>query len=217
MILVLAAMALAGTTAPVVAVEQSQAWIKAEANRSEMKKPPAFIDGPKAELPEAEKAQGHHGDVVVQGIIGIDGRMKEARVRTSSGVTALDEIALAAARASTLTPAKDITDASIPVVISMPFEFVAYKSATGGLFDYKCGQFVRDMDWWRSVNPEKTFKDHELYRMELGFQMLSLIQRARGNHQLLQKNIRGFDDKWNATMELCRRKPDILQHSALQR
>jgi TonB family protein len=202
----------------IAAVEQSQTWAEAEANRQKMKVAPSFVEGPRAELPESEKTHGHHGPVVIQGIIGIDGRMHEARVKVASGALAIDEIALAAAAASIFLPAKDANGIPLPVVISMPFDLVAYKASGGmGILQYKCSQFVRDMDWWKSVNPDKTFKEHELYKMEIGFEMLSLIQRARGNQALLSQSVAGFEVRWSAAIDLCRKKPDMLQRDAIYR
>ncbi|MCP1471106.1 TonB family protein [Sphingobium sp. OAS761] len=201
-----------------VATGQSQTWTEADANKPKMKVAPSFVEGPRAELPESEKALGHHGPVVVQGIIGIDGKMSEARIKLTSNAPVLDQIALAAANASTFTPAKDANGAPLPVVISMPFDLVAYKAPGGmGILQYKCAQFVRDMDWWKSVNPDKSFKDHELYKMEIGFEMLSLIQRARGDQEALRQSIAGFETRWNAAIDFCRKKPNVLQRDAIYR
>lgn len=201
-----------------VATGQSQTWTGADANKPKMKVAPSFVEGPRAELPESEKALGHHGPVVVQGIIGIDGKMSEARIKLTSNAPVLDQIALASANASTFTPAKHANGAPLPVVISMHFDLVAYKARGGmGILQYKCAQFVRDMDWWKSVNPDKSFKDHELYIMEIGFEMLSLIQRARGDQEALRQSIAGFETRWNAAIEFCRKKPNVLQRDAIYR
>lgn len=202
----------------VVPTEQSQTWTEADANRPKMKIAPSFVEGPRAELPEQEKALGHHGPVIIQGVIGPDGKMSEARIKLTSNAPVLDQIALAAANASTFTPAKDANGAPLPVVISMPFDLVAYKAPGGmGILQYKCAQFVRDMDWWRSVNPDKSFKEHELYKMEIGFEMLSLIQRARGDQEALRQSIAGFETRWKAAIDFCRKKPNGLQRDAIYR
>lgn len=86
---------------------ESAAWAEAKANRAKIKTAPTFIDGPKADLPEAEKALGHHGPVVVEGIIGTDGRMTEVRIKETSHAAAVDRIAIEAALGSTFMPAKD--------------------------------------------------------------------------------------------------------------
>jgi TonB family protein len=196
----------------------SAAWSAAEANRDRVKTAPSFVDGPHADLTDAEKALGHHGPVLIQGIIGLDGKMAEARVKTSSGAPTLDGIALAAATASTFVPAKDADGAALPVVIVMPFDLVAYKAVGGmGITKYSCAQFVRDMDWWASAHPDKTFKDHELYRMELGFEMMAMISQARGNNAALGKSINAFADRWTAAIDLCRTKPTMLQRDAIYR
>ncbi len=217
MIIGLAAMALAAA-APQATPTPTQAWAMAEANRPSMRTPPQFVEGPKAVLPNSEKAQGHHGEVVIEAILDIDGSMKEARVRQTSGAPALDDIALAAANATIFTPAKDANGAPLSVIISMPFDLVAYKSASGGIYAYKCGQFSRDMDWWRSVHPTQSFEDHELYKMELGMAISSMIQEgSRGSPADFKEGIQAFDKRWNAAIEMCRKKPDMLQKDAIYR
>lgn len=188
-----------------------------QANKAKVVTRPDFINGPPADLPASEKALGHHGLVVIEGVVGSDGRMHAASVKTSSGVPTLDAIALAAAQGSTFTPAKDAAGAALPVLISMPFEFAAYRSATGGIYQYKCDQFVRDMDWWRQANPQKPYKEHELYKILSGFRILALLRSAGGDHTKVLKAINGFETKWNAAIELCRRKPTMLQKDAIYR
>lgn len=198
--------------APVV---QSQAWTEAEANRPRMKTAPTLVDGPQAELPEAEKALGHHGPVIIQGVIGIDGRMHEARVKRASGAPTLDQLALAAANASTFTPAKDADGVSLPVVNSMRYELAAYEFTGERLIlHYKCDQFVRDMDWWKSVHPDTSVKEHELYQAELGLEVLTSIRGARANHDALRQRIAAFEARWNAAIAFCRRNPNAQKRDA---
>lgn len=212
----LAALLQVPAATPATAQTADQALrVEAQANRARMKAPPTFIDGPHAVLPDAEKAQGHHGQVVIDGVIAPDGRMHAARVKTSSELPTLDAIALAAAEHSRFAPAKDAAGAPLAVLISMPFDLVAYKSAKGGVFEYRCDQFVRDMEWWHGAHPQKAYSEHELYRMELGVQMLSLIQAARGDQDRLRKAIAAFDGKWIAAIEACRKTPTKLQKDAL--
>ena len=188
---------------------------EAKANRDKMTTKPSFVNGPRAELPESERALGHHGAVIIEGVIGLDGKMHATWVKTSSGLPSLDKIALAAAQASSFMPGKNSAGVPIPILTSMPFELVAYKSATGGIFEYHCDQFVRDMDWWHVANPQKPYSDHELYKMESGLIMLTLIQSAKGDQSKLREALAVFDNKWNAAIEQCRRKPRLLQKDAL--
>ena len=201
-------------TAPVV----TAAWSEATANRARIKVAPTFIDGPRAELPEAEKALGHHGRVVVEGIIGIDGTMTEARIRQTSNAPALDKIALDAAIASSFTPAKDVDGQLLPVVVAMPFDLVAYKSEQGmGILQYTCEQFVRDMDWWRSVNTGTPFSEHELHQLESGMDFAAAISRVNGDYARLKGFSSDFDKRWLAAIDYCRKKPKILQRDAIFR
>ena len=197
---------------------ESAAWREAAANRTRIKTAPAFVDGPRAQLPDAERALGHHGSVVIQGIIGTDGKLIEARVKQTSHAPVLDQIALDAAQASTFTPARDADGTPLPIIISMPFDLFAYKSEESmGILEYSCEQFVRDMDWWRSVNPGKSFKEHELYRLESGMEFAAAIQRAGNNRKAQNKAGAGFEQRWDAAIAYCRKKPRTLQRNAIFR
>lgn len=201
-----------------VAQDAGDAWREAVANRGKLKVAPGFTGGPRAELPEAEKALGHHGSVLVEGIIGIDGRMTSVRVKQTSHAPVLDRIAVDAALASTFTPAKDADGAALAIVVAMPFDLVAYKAEQGmGIMQYTCDQFVRDMDWWKSVNPEKPFKDHELYKLESGMEFAAAISRAKGDYATIQGFSADFDQRWDVAIAYCRKKPKILQRDAIFR
>jgi len=193
-------------------------WAQAKENRAKVKTPPAFIEGPRAELPEAEKALGHHGPVVIEGIIGVDGRMTEVRVKRTSHAPLLDEIAVDAARASTFTPAKDANGVPLSIIVAMPFDLVAFKSDQEmGIMQYTCEQFVRDMDWWKSVNPDKPFKDHELYKLESGMEFAAVALQANRDNAKLEGFSAEFDQRWLAAIAYCRKKPRVLQRDAIFR
>ncbi len=200
------------------AVPDSPAWSQAKANRPRIKTAPRFINGPHAELTEAEKALGHHGPVVVEGIIGVDGRMTEVRVKRTSHSPSVDRIAIEAALASTFAPATDADGAPLPIIVAMPFDLVAYKSNEGpGMVQYTCAQFVRDMDWWRSVNPDKPFSQHELHNLESGMEFAAAISRAKGDYARLKGFSSNFDQRWIDAIEYCRKKPKVLQRDAIFR
>ncbi len=194
------------------------AWSEAIANRAKIKVAPAFVDGPRAELPETEKALGHHGQVIVEGIIGVDGKMTGVRIKHTSNAPVLDKIALDAAIASTFTPARDVEGQPLPVVVTMPFDLVAYKSEQGmGILQYTCEQFVRDMDWWKSVNPDKPFSEHELHKLESGMEFAAAISQANGDYARLKGFSSDFERRWIAAIDYCRKKPKILQRDAIFR
>lgn len=200
------------------AVSESAAWTLAKANRTKVKVAPFFVDGPYAELPGSEKALGHHGPVVVEGILGVDGRLTEVRIKQTSHAPAVDQIAIKAALASTFTPAKDAQGEPLPIIIAMPFDLVAYKAAGGmGIQQYTCEQFVRDMDWWKSVNPDKPFSEHELYKLESGMEFAAAVSQANGDYAGLKGFSADFDQRWVAAIEYCRKKPKRLQRDAIFR
>lgn len=191
---------------------QSPAWTEAKANVQNAMQQPSLLDGPRATLTEAERLQGHHGPVEIEGILGVDGKLHEVRVRHSSKAAAVDELALAAATASTFTPAKDANGVPIPVIIAVPYSLSAYKSATGGADEYRCAQFVRDMDWWKSVNPDRPFAEHELYKMQIGlFLTPVLLSGGMSNPEIVRTARSDFENVWTDAISRCRKKPKSLQ------
>jgi TonB family protein len=201
-----------------VVVPESSAWEQAKANRAKIKVAPAYLGGPSADLTEAEKALGHHGPVVVEGIVGVDGRMTEVRIRRTSHSPGVDRIAMEAAMASTFTPAKDEQGQPLPILVAMPFDLVAYKAAEDmGILKYTCQQFVRDMDWWKSVNPDKPFSEHELYLLESGMDFAAAISQAKGDPEGLKGYSSDFDQRWLAAIEDCRKRPRALQRDMIFR
>jgi TonB family protein len=216
--LLVAQPAMGQPTEGTVVVPESSAWEQARSNRTRIKVAPAYIDGPSADLTEAEKALGHHGPVVVEGIIGVDGRMTEVRIKQTSHSPGVDRIAMEAAMASTFRPAKDEQGQPLPILVAMPFDLVAYKAAEGiGIQTYTCQQFVRDMDWWRSVNPDKPFSKHELYLLESGMDFASAISQAKGDRARLTGYSSDFDQRWLAAIEDCRKRPRALQRDMIFR
>lgn len=181
----------------------------AEANRALISRRPEWLSGPRAEFPDSEKALGHNGDVVVRGLLGVDGRLRHATISVSSGAPALDANALAAANLSVFQPAEDVDRRAIPVMMSMPFKFYAYRSSDpgGGAAQYTCDQFVLDMDWWRSTFPEKTIEDHELYTMVLGLGVTSRLHLGT-ERAFAAESTADFTRRWLAAIETCRAHPD---------
>jgi TonB family protein len=177
-----------------------------------MKAGPAFKSGPDAVFPDAAKAAGAHGKVIVRGIIGADGRFGELQVAVSSKSDLLGASAIAAASASVFEPAKDAAGAPIGVPATMPFEFENAKTPGkgGGVLRYRCGQFARDEDWWKANWPAEKYS--EFYYLTLG---LSSIAKSRGTNgamdikKFVEAN-KDFGVRWQAVVEACRATPDKL-------
>ncbi len=68
--------------------------------------PPAFLTRPEPAYPERARRAGAEGVAVVRLLLTAEGAVERAELTTSSGHRLLDEAALAAARASTFTPAE---------------------------------------------------------------------------------------------------------------
>lgn len=169
--------------------------------------PPRFLSGPQSAYPEAEQNAGHHGKVMVSGLVGLDGRFRDLTVVESSGVPALDQSALDAARATLFTPGRDAQDNPVEMRARMPFYFARYRSTEpGAALRYTCAQWVQDMDWWRSVHPNAPWGDHELYQLTRGAGLLGRIDAIQ-DPASAQAHIRDFERRWERGLEACRRRP----------
>lgn len=172
--------------------------------------PPAFASGPQAEYSDAERNAGHHGTVVIRGVIGVDGRFQDPEVAVSSGAPGLDAAALAAARATSFTPARDDAGNVIEAPARMPFRFSRAAGPGGGLVRYPCSAFVQDMDWWRATFPDRSFDDHELYNFYAGARMVASGALRPGGERQLRSAIAAFGQEWARALETCRRRPDAM-------
>jgi protein TonB len=86
----------------------------------EVKPKPEYI--PKPIYPEPARIAGIEGNVVIEALVDVDGKIIDAKVLKSSGNVALDEAALTAARQARFTPAKQ-RDMPVRVWVSIPFRF----------------------------------------------------------------------------------------------
>ena len=77
---------------------------------------------PKPKYPELARQAGIEGQTVIDALVDIDGKVIDAKIRTSSGNTSLDEAAINAARGAEFTPAKQ-RDQFVRVWVSIPFKF----------------------------------------------------------------------------------------------
>ena len=180
----------------------------AEANRTLMVRRPEWISGPDPDFPDSEKALGHNGDIIVRGLLGTDGHLRYASIETSSRAPALDASALAAATAASYRPAEDANHQPIAVMLSAPMKFYAYRSREGvGAARYTCGQFVLDMDWWRSAFPERRMQDHEFYTMIFGLSVISRMHQG-AERAFSAESTAAFTRRWLASIETCRNHAD---------
>lgn len=207
-IMLAAALVAAQPAEDAAAPHESAAWTEATANRAQVKTRPKLTEGDFPVLPAAEKALGHHGDVTVSGILTTEGVLSEARISQSSGVPEFDRIALAAAQAFRFAPAQDAQGNAVAIIANIPFKFAAYAEGDGLAGEYRCDQFLLDLAWWQSANPDTPVKEHELYNMMLGLQTIGLMNG--GNTAKVKKGVALFEERWGQAFERCRQKPQAL-------
>ncbi len=176
---------------------------------------PKFLSGDRADLPAEAKALGHHGTAVVEFVIDTDGTVTSATIRTSTGSPILDEAALTKARIARFTPARDSSGNAIPLKFVTGYEFYQSKSNVpgGGLVDYTCDAFTREMDWWDAQHPDRTKKDgrDQLETMLVGFRLMFQPGGAfAGGVEGVRKKSAEHDVAWAAVRKECRTNPADL-------
>ena len=183
---------------------------EALANVAKIKTKARWISGGEVALPEAERLAGHHGKVLVTGVLGVDGKLRYAMLKSSSGSPVLDRIAVAATLSAVFEPAKDADGNPLAVPITIPQEFYAYKSSEpgGGLVRYSCRQFAADMDWWRTTFPDRKWSEHELYSMMVGIAVLAKGNLTAGGAAGLKATLSDVETRWIKSIETCRAKPE---------
>lgn len=196
-------------SAEAAAVDEAAA-AEALSNLSKVKTKAKWISGGEVALPEAERLAGHHGKVLVSGVLGVDGRLRYATLESGSGSPVLDRIAVAATLTALFEPAKDADGNPLAVPITIPQEFYAYKSSEpgGGLVRYSCKQFAADMDWWRATFPDRKWSDHELYSMVVGIAVLARGNLSAGGIAGLKATLADVETRWIKSIDTCRAKPD---------
>jgi TonB family protein len=188
---------------------------EAKANRTRVKFPPEIkSDKPKwfdAEM-EAQRKLGHHGRVVVEGIIGLEGRYSRLRVRTSSRAPGFDALALRVAAEAQFSPARDATGSPVAIWAAFPLEKLPTSFADRSLFGYRCDEAVRDFDWWRGAWPEAKVNQYATFLMIAGFEFVQL----RNAPAQVRAKLADLAIRWNDGLTTCRTSPTKKLLDALQ-
>ncbi len=87
-----------------------------------VEKKPQPKNNPKPVYPAQARAQELEGQVLVEALVGADGRVEEVKLIKSSGHSILDEAALRTARQWTFSPAEQRGQA-VKVPVTIPFNF----------------------------------------------------------------------------------------------
>jgi hypothetical protein len=160
---------------------------------------------------EAERAQGHHGYAVFGGIVGADGKFSNVTTIKKTGAPALDEMAQTIARGTTFSPAKDKSGTAIPVWTEFGYQFPGRFQHTkmgGGLEQIRCDEFVGDTRWWKSILPERPWREHKL------FKELSALNWYKSNFD--EKSDVNLISDWETTIDYCSAHSAILLVNAWQ-
>ncbi len=203
--LLLVAALQAGST-PAPSLEDSPVVKSAKANRASMKTAPTYTVEPDTVVPDDAKLHGEHGEVSLAGVVDTDGRFIETRIKSTSRSDRIDAAALRAAQEARFAPARDADGRPIAAYISVLFNFTNTPLLDREAFPaYRCGQFVRDQDWWKQAWPERS--DRNLG--DFGDLLTGMVMLSSGTRpEAFQRNAARSDAVWDATLKECRTKPD---------
>ena len=194
--------------------------VAAIANKALIKVRPELKSGAAPTLSDQEREAGHNGVVLVSAIVEADGRLSHTTVAQSSGAPTLDALALEAARASTFSPARDAKGGVIVVSANVAYEFGDYTldDPARNLMNYKCEQFIKDLDWWRSAFPNAKIGDFRPHLRLSGISMLSVIRSPGGLSSIdsIRANSAAFATHWDKAVEGCRARPTSRLADELQ-
>jgi TonB family protein len=185
----------------------SSAMNAAISNKARAKTAPSFIKEPDYLRPEAAMSAGEFGEVTLSGIIGEDGKFREAKVRVSSRSALIDATALAAAPSMLFEPARDADGKPLSIPANLPLEYSQTDfHGHRGVAHYQCGQFVRDSDWWYRTWPAD--KQDRIFKTLRGFVLLADMRSGKASGD--------FASEWKQAIESCRRSPDKLMLDMLK-
>lgn len=172
---------------------------------------PKALTSPQPAFPDALRATGAQGDVILGGVIRADGTLVEPVVTKSSRVPEFDQLALDAFRTWTFKPGLDVEGRPMEAPVSARITFSRDTIETMG--KKTCAEFVRDQDWYRTTWPEPDAKS-PLYYSTLG--LFTLIAINKGSGAGLQM-VRAFGAAWEKAYKTCQKKPDALYITILSK
>jgi TonB family protein len=174
---------------------------------------PKATASPQPTFPEAARAAGHHGTVMLSGMLGSDGSFGEVSIKQSSGSPILDQAALDGVKAWRFTPALDGAGRPMAMRINVPVEFYSFKTPDGGINHYTCRQWVADSDWYAATFPDP--KKDQFYMMMSGFSFVGALTTGRTSAAALRAQAERFDRNWTAALAHCRSHPGKLVRDVL--
>lgn len=209
-LMILAALAFQSVTAPTGVGEGKEpvpaAMASALANKARVKSAPSFVKEPDYIRPQAAVLAGEFGEVVLSGIIGEDGRLREARVAVSSRSATIDAAALAAVPAMLFAPARDAGGRPLSIPATLPLEYSQTDfRGERGLARYRCAQFVRDYDWWYRTWPAD--RQDRVFKTLRGYAAVADLRSGKAGD---------FASEWKQAIEACRGSPDKLMIDMLK-
>jgi TonB family protein len=165
-----------------------------------LKREPIPLTWTREEIPPAALASGARGEVLVRGVIGVDGRMSGLTVVESSRSPDLDQAAVAAFGRWTFSPGLDANGQ--PTTVSVTEHFV---------FDYDlakmtCAEATLELGWYAKAFPEKTRESSRLYLFS--HFLLSLKVGGQGPDAL--RRFRDYPAIFEQATNACASQPQAL-------
>ena len=176
-----------------------------------------LISGSQPALPKAASDIGAQGIVKISGVIGVDGKVRDAKIAKSTGSDVLDQTALDAVAALVFEPARDKDGAATEQPFTTTISMLKDSIFSGGkltIATKTCVDFVLDADWFTRTHPDEPLSEMPLYNAMVG---MFVLPKSSSSAEEMLKAVRQMETAWPAVYKECSAHPDRLFFELLKK
>ncbi len=162
------------------------------------------------DIPQEAKDAGHNGAATWTATVGADGKLVDLTLKRSSNSPAIDAAARAMAESAHYFPATDREGHKVEGSVDVRLEYARWnkESPGGGLDTYRCGDLVRETDWFADANAG-TIKIFALENFFVSQPSLMAMQEGAIWSRTEREQSRAKRGKeWVGLIRQCRKTPD---------
>lgn len=155
-----------------------------------------FVPKERAPLKELQ-ARGIQGEPRIAFIVGIDGTIRDIRIKETTGSDELDAFAVTLVSGMKVEPGQNASGEAVEVLKEIPLNFWKDSLVNGSLQAKTCADYVIDADWFMATFPDKELRNMRVTTMSLGV--------------LVALGLRDFPKKVpkeHKAYQTCKRKPE---------
>ncbi|WP_260580563.1 energy transducer TonB [Sphingopyxis sp. PET50] len=164
------------------------------------------------DIPQWAKDAGHNGSVTYRVVVTADGAADKVQLIGSSGSTAIDQAALGAIRSASFVPATDKDGNPVAGMTSVYSKYTRWEDESrGGIRDYRCGDLIREYDWFREAHGNAGPPYFALENYYVSRDMLANVEGVdRRDRKAVEKQREKYTGEWLGVVEGCRKTPGAL-------